>query len=99
MPSNFFSYAPQIISEVKYFDISREQIVRELLRSDFEIETEHQFVDDFSNQYSAVLRLNISCRSEHVRGWTVALKLHKERIDGIDWEPYFTDVEGTRRSG
>jgi len=99
MPSNLFPFAPQIIAEEKYFDVSRDQIVRELQVGDAEFETEHQFVDDFGNEMTAVLRLNMSCRNNYVRGWTISLKLHKERIDGVDWEPYFVGNDGNRKSG
>jgi hypothetical protein len=51
------------------------------------------------NEFTAVLRLNASCNNEDVRGWTISLKLHKERIDGIDWEPYFDDQTGNKSSG
>ena len=66
---------------------------------DLEIWAEHQFVDDFFTEHTALLRLNISCRNEYEKGWTIALKLHKERIDGIDWEPRFIDSVGSVASG
>jgi len=99
MSSNFFAHTLQIVSELKYFDVSRDEILRQLEAGDVEFESEHQFVDDFGNEWSTVLRLNISCRNNWVRGWTISLKMHKERIDGIDWEPYFTGLDGTRNFG
>jgi hypothetical protein len=100
MPSSLFPFVQTIVSGVKYFDISRDEILRTLQASDdVEVETEHRFTDDFSNELTALLRLNASCKNEYVRGWTSSLKLHKERIDGIDWEPYFIDHTGAMVSG
>jgi hypothetical protein len=100
MPSNLFPFTARIVSEVKYFDISRDEMVRQLQAGgNVETETEHPFVDDFSNEFAALLRLNISCKHEDARGWTISLKLHKERVDGIDWEPYFIDQTGSRSFG
>lgn len=100
MPSNLFPFTSTIVTEVKYFDISRDEIVRQLQAGgNVETETEHRFSDEFSNEFTAVLRLNISCKYEDARGWTISLKLHKERVDGIDWEPYFIDQTGGKSFG
>ena len=56
--------------------------------------------DDYSNEYGVVLRLNIHCKHhDYAEGWTIALKLHNTRIDGFDWEPKFSDMDGTIHAG
>jgi hypothetical protein len=63
------------------------------------VETEHTTVDEYGTDYAVVLRLNVHCQSPVPEGWTLALKLHKIRIDGVDWEPKFDATDETQQSG
>lgn len=95
---NLFHLVPQIRGEEKYFDVSRQEIEREL-RSSGNYENYSQCeLDDGGTPVTAKLRLNISCKGG-APTWSVALKLHSIRIDGIDHEPRFRASDGTPARG
>jgi len=89
MPANYFFLVQRIVTERKYFDTSRSEVVRQLEgKGEADIDTEHVTTDDYSSQHAVILRLNIHCKHpSYAEGWTIALKLHNTRIDGFDWEP------------
>lgn len=101
MASDYFDFAPQVVAEDKYIDISRAEIVRQLETDGFfDAEFEHTTVDDFANKITVVLRVNISCKHPtYPEGWTFTLKLHNTRIDGFDHEEKFLGIDGTIHSG
>ena len=90
-----FHLVPTIVGGHKYFDISREEVGR-ALHADEHIEciTEHQVGDDVVN-----LKLNIQCKRDYPESWTISLKLHQERIDGIDHQLIYSDKNGKRCKG
>jgi hypothetical protein len=101
MASNNFFLVPQIVSDEKYFDVSIPEMLR-IVRSPagkFERTEEHTTIDEYGQEYRVIIRLNVNCQSQVPEGWTIALKLHKERIDGIDWEAGFYAVDGSRGRG
>ena len=92
---------PKIIAGGTYFDISRSDIEWDLDNENGEAEYEcDQYVTDDSNvEHVIQLRLNISCRSPFPVGWTISLKLHGVRIDGIDWHNKYDDPGGNECHG
>ncbi|MFY9674227.1 MAG: hypothetical protein WAK13_07220 [Terriglobales bacterium] len=101
MATDYFALVDRIVEERKYFDISRSELVLLLeAKGEADIETEHQTTDDYANSCSVVLRLNIHCKHpKYVEGWTIALKLHNTRIDGLDFELKYTGGDGALHSG
>ena len=96
-----FFLVPKIVAAEKYIDISRDEIERTMneQNGEFDIDWEEVVVDDFAVEHEVTLKLNISCRSQLMEGWSVALKLHGIRIDGIDWHNRFRDPEGNTHHG
>jgi hypothetical protein len=101
MALNYFFLVPQIRAEEKYFDVSLQEIVRTVLTpaGKFDRIEEHTSKDEFGIDCRLVLRLNVNCQSKVPEGWTIALKLHNERIDGFDWESEYLAVNGTTGRG
>lgn len=101
MPTDFFFLAAQIVAEKKYFNCSLGDILQQLQADDYcEMETEHHTKDDYSTVHPVVLRLNISCKNQsNTTSWSVALKLHNTRIDGIDNEPIYPGMDGMLHEG
>lgn len=97
MASNNFYLVPQIRVDPKYFDVSIQEILRSLLAPSgkFDLSEEHTTKDEFNIDCPVIMRLNINCQSKMAEGWTIALKLHRERVDGFDWEAEFTAADGT----
>jgi len=97
MASNNFFLVPQIIADEKYFDVSIAEILRSVLSpaGKFDLTEEHETKDEYGVDFRVLIRLNINCQSKAPQGWAIALKLHNERIDGIDWEPEFLAVDGS----
>ena len=91
-----FDYVEQIRKAEKYFGVSPGRIARELAAAGrCEVTAVHEWVDDNGEQLAAELRLNMSGRVEYPHTWKVALKLHRTRIDGIDFEPKFQRLDGS----
>lgn len=101
MASNNFFLVPQIVADDKYFDVSAAEIIRALLAPSgkFDQTEEHETKDEYNVDFRIIIRLNINCQSKVPEGWTIALKLHNERIDGIDWESEFTAADGSTGHG
>lgn len=96
MRQPLFDHVEQIRAEVKYFAVAQDRIERELASvGRCEVIAVHEFVDENGQQRAAELRLNMSGRVEYPHTWKVVLKLHKTRIDGIDFETKFTACDGT----
>jgi len=96
-----FFLVPKIVAAQKYIDLNRDEIERAINadNGEFEWEWEEVIVDDFGTEHYVPLKLNVSCRSELVVGWSIALKLHCIRIDGIDWHRTFVDPNGVEHHG
>jgi len=96
-----FFLAPKIVEAKKYLDISRDQIERDLNDEGGEVEYdwEETVIDDFSVEHNVTLKLNIACKPQMALAWSIALKLHQIRIDGIDWHNTFCDPEGNKQHG
>jgi len=101
MPTDFFFLAGQIVAEKKYFHCSLGDISHQLeANGHCEVETEHHTRDDYSTIHPVVLRLNISCKNQsNTTSWSVALKLHNIRVDGIDNEPIYPGMDGAFHEG
>jgi hypothetical protein len=101
MASNNFFLVPQIVADMKYFDVSAPEILRSLLAPSgkFDLTEEHETKDEYNVDFRVIIRLNINCQSKVPEGWTIALKLHNERVDGIDWESEFTAADGSTGHG
>ena len=98
---HFYFYAVKdIVQADKYFDMSRSEIIRELvatgrcnIESELKIEVE-------GNALSLPIRLNISGSPQKPpTAWTVSLKLHMVRIDGIDHAFKYRDKDGAKHVG
>ena len=97
-----FEYTEKIVAAEKYFDISRAEIVRVLSDT-----RECELTCDFplagiteSGPDTVLLRLNISCTHRTlVESWTISLKMHKIRIDGIDFQAVYYDRDKKRHRG
>jgi hypothetical protein len=96
-----FFLVPKIVAARKYVSIHRDEIERELAgeHGQFEWEWEEIIADEFGNEQYVPLRLNISCRDELAVSWSISLKLHCIRIDGIDWHRTFIDPNGSVQKG
>jgi len=97
MIQDYFFLAEKIRADSKYFDVSIEEILRDLENEGgkFEYECEHMPI---GVEYSVPLRLNVRCKGP-VNSWTIALKLHCIRIDGVDWEARYTGAQGQSMCG
>jgi hypothetical protein len=98
---DYFPVADRIREDSKFFDVSLPQIDRDMDSEggEVEYETEHYLDDIDGTEATIPLRLNLSCKSANVVGWTASLKLHGKRIDGIDWHARYRDKEGNWQSG
>lgn len=97
MSDNFF-FAERIRAEEKYFDMSLSEIERTLLHHGrLECDCEHYI--DRGGIFE--IRLNLYTKSPLPISWSASLKLHRKRIDGIDYETRFktTDQGGEWASG
>jgi hypothetical protein len=101
MASNNFFLVPQIVADRKYFDVSASEILRSLhARSGkFDLKAEHETKDEYNVDFRVIIRLNVNCQSVMPEGWTIALKLHDERIDGFDFESVFDTANGSKARG
>jgi hypothetical protein len=96
-----FFLVPTVVAAVKYLDISLNEIER-ILREEngeFNFDWEHVVEDEFNNEITVVLKLNISCQQPMMVGWSIALKMHRTRIDGIDWHNAYFDPHGDKQHG
>ena len=97
MIQDYFFLAEKIREERKYFDFSVEEILRDL--DDNHGKAEYECEQELTgHDYTIPLRLNIRCRGLE-NSWTIALKLHCIRIDGIDWEARYKDQDNQSMSG
>lgn len=98
---DYFFLVPKIITTAKYIDTSRDGIERRLNDEGGQIEYEWEEVieDDFHNEHFVPLQLNISCKAPLIVSWAISLKLHRIRIDGIDWHRRFIDPNGEKQYG
>jgi hypothetical protein len=95
MQRPLFDFVEQIRAAQKYFDVSRLELKRQLLvEGKCDVTGEHDVIDEANHSVTTELRLNIAARDDHPESWTVALKLHGVRIDGIDYEPRFRTIDG-----
>lgn len=100
MMTSYFHLVPQLRSEVKYFPCSRGALVRALTaKGKAEVRAEHVTLDADGTEVFADLRLNVNCTSRFPFAWSASLKLHRKRVDGVDWESHFTQYDGTAASG
>lgn len=92
-----FHLVEQIRAEDKYFNISLSELSRKLAdEGQYEVNWEHETVDVDGTTQVTNLRLNLARRGPT---WAAALKLHRIRIDGIDWLRRYDDPDGNRCSG
>ncbi len=95
-----FAHVPRIVGSDKYFDISREAIERALAQTGkCEVTAVHDFKGDDGEEIAVDLKLNITARIDLPQSWSMSLKLHKIRIDCIDYEPVYDCIDGTKNSG
>jgi hypothetical protein len=99
--SDKFFLVPTIVAAEKYIDISRDEIERVLSEenSEFDYDWEETVIDDLNNEHVVTLKLNINCKAQLMISWSIALKLHQIRIDGIDWHSEYRDPEGATQQG
>jgi hypothetical protein len=99
--SDKFFLAPAIVAAKKYIDLSRDEIERTLgdENGEFDYDWEETVTDDLNTEHVVTLKLNINCRAPLMISWSIALKLHQIRIDGIDWHASYSDPEGTKQRG
>jgi len=98
MPNNYFHLVPHIRAEGKYFDISLNEVERQLRHSNkFKFEGE-LVLDDDGEEATIPVSLHISS-TNGCTAWTAAITLHSKRIDCIDWEKTYPSIEETKESG
>jgi hypothetical protein len=94
----FFGLVEQIRQEAKYFHVSRSELAAKLaMDKQCEILCEHETTDVDGSTVFVTLRLNWAQR--FLGRWSVSLKLHKVRVDGIDWLRLYDTPNGTKCSG
>ena len=91
LPPNLLPLAERFRQAEKYFDVSLVEIERRLDGDggEYECRAEVEVAGVDGVPVAAELRLNITCKSSIWANWSVSIKLHKVRIDGIDYEPRF----------
>jgi hypothetical protein len=96
-----FHLVDQIVRIEKYFDVSRLTIEHILSTAGkYEITTDCELTDEDGTITAAELRLNIAAARPDIPScWQMALKLHRTRIDGIDYEAKYTTIDGTIAHG
>jgi hypothetical protein len=100
MPDELFHLVPLIVREDKYFDVSMDEITREVrtgsgsaeIRGDYFVTTPDGF------QACAPLRLRVA-GAQVPESFVVALLMHNTRIDGIDHEDWFESPDGNECEG
>lgn len=98
MVKDYFHLAARIAAESKYFDISQAEIERQLEHSGkFKFEGELPLEDD-GEEVTIPLHLHIAS-TNGPEAWSVAITLHSVRIDCIDRESKYRDVEGNDQTG
>ena len=96
--SDYFHLVPQICGAQKYFDISLNEIERQLGHSNkFRFEGELILEDD-GEEVTIPIHLHIGA-TNGCTAWTASITLHNERIDCIDHEKTFWSMNGTKESG
>jgi hypothetical protein len=66
---------------------------------EFDSDWEETVIDDLNTEHVVTLKLNINCKSRLMISWSIALKLHQIRIDGIDWHSSYCDPDGDKHHG
>ncbi len=95
-----FHLSDHIREELKYFDTSRAEILRELSEEGYcEVYALHEVTDDAGDIHGTRLRLNITRSNDSPQQWKIALKLHDIRIDGIDFETRYVAHDRNVYSG
>jgi hypothetical protein len=95
---NYFHLVAEIREEEKYFDISLNEIERQLRHSNkFKFEGELILTDD-GEEVTIPVSLHIGS-TDGCTAWTVAITLHNERVDCIDYEKYYSGASGAKESG
>jgi len=99
--SDKFFLGPIIVATKKYIDISRDEIERTLNdeNGEFDYDWEETVTDELHTEHVVTLKLNISCKGPLMISWSIALKLHQIRIDGIDWHSSYCDPDGNKQHG
>jgi hypothetical protein len=98
MPNNYFHLVASIRNEQKYFDINLNEIERQLGHSKkFKFDGELVLEDD-GEEATIPISLHIGS-TDGCTAWTVAITLHNERIDGIDYEKTYQSTVGAKESG
>lgn len=97
MNDDDFCFAEQIRTEHKYFDVTLFEVLQFLLTEGcFQCSGEH-FID---GGRFFVLQLNLyTKRAEMPTSWSASLKLRRQRIDCIDYEPRFKTNGGRVANG
>ncbi len=97
MRRELFDYVHKIRAADKYFDVSLQEIQRALLvQGKCDIYGEVDIEDENGLPVTASLRLNIAGGADRpLTSWSLALKLHNVRIDGVDHEFRFDMPDGT----
>ena len=98
MPNDLFHLAAEIIETAKYFDVSLQEIEWDLTDGGKFSRDSEIVLEDNGEEITAVVGLRVSSGGSQ-NGWTIALLLHQERIDGIDFEQRYIDYEGNQKSG
>ncbi|MDQ6666226.1 MAG: hypothetical protein M3Z23_17750 [Acidobacteriota bacterium] len=112
VPSQSFRFVPQIREEVKYFDVSTEEIGWNVESGGrFETEYEHNTIDPVTGRsIGLILHLKIAGQLGYRLSWDMALflqdpktqtKRHRQlrRIDGFGFEPWFRGIDGRMCQG
>jgi len=99
--SDKFFLVPTIITAEKYIDISRQEIERALdeENGEFSFDWEETVTDELNVEHDVTLQLNLNCKSPLTISWSISLKLHQIRIDGIDWHGTYRDPDGNKHQG
>lgn len=101
MANDQFFLTEQVIAAEKYFNVSRYDIEMHLMDEGqvCELEEEQIITDSEGVEHCVNIRINIYCKGENVLAWSIAMKLHCVRIDGIDWHAKYDDPAGNVQRG
>src|SRR5688572_26073998 len=101
MRRELFDYVEKIREAEKYFEASIAEIRRMVrVKGRCDLYAELDLNDENGLPITANLRLNIAGGIDRpLVAWTLALKLHNERIDGIDYEATFDMEDGNKGHG
>ena len=96
---DYFGLVTQIRNDDKYFDVSVPEMVRSVTDAgEINARCEHCVSTDGGEVY-VELKLRVGGSPVSPDSWAVAMIMQNRRIDGIDHEDWFNDIDGNECEG